>query len=560
MRRPLLLKKTNKRQSHRRSTLQDTQPRTEQFVGNETTEKTTSRLREITAVLLRHQIQRGLTPQKLRAILEDLGPTYIKLGQIMSLHSDFLPKAYCEELTKLNSEVTPMSFSSLLEVIEHAYHIPYTEIFSRIDETPLGSASIAQVHRATLRTGEDVIVKVQRKGIYSTMARDIRLMHKAAKLIAPVGMLKNLVDLDRVLDELWQVTQEELNFLKEADNMEEFSRYNADLNYIRIPKLYREYTTTQVLVMEYIGGFRIDDRRGLLSEGYDLMEIGTKLADNYIRQIMNDGFFHADPHPGNIKIQDGKIVWIDMGMMGRLTERDRKILSSAIEGIADHDIGKIQKAVLDIGEFWGEPNREKLYQDIRQLMQQYGSAGMGTLNVAEVFQELTEIMKQNKIRMPHGLTMLARGLTHMEGVLAKLSPEINMTEIAAQRIKEELLSSLDWKKELNTALWQIYHSSKKGMEIPSLVSDILKEYMQGQARLNMELKTSRDLAFLLRKLVRNLVTGLWVSALLIGSSILCLTDMRPKLLGIPLLGAAGYAMAIITVLFVVIRHFATRKK
>lgn len=519
-----------------------------------------ARLKEIRGVLARHKITRGISPEKLREILEELGPTFVKLGQIMSLHSDILPQRYCDELMKLNSEVAPMPFSDVKSVIEESYQGKWNDVFSWIEETPIGSASIAQVHRAALTDGTRVIVKVQRRGIYRTMSRDIRLLHKAVRLLPPVGDLRNLVDLDKVVGEMWNVSQQEMNFLQEASNMEEFARCNAGIRYIKVPKLYREFTTREVLVMEYIGGFAVNDRKGLLDAGYDLDEIGGKLVNNYIKQIMDDGFFHADPHPGNVKVMGGKIVWIDMGMMGRLTEHDRILLGEAVEGIASHDIGKIENAVLQLGEFWGKPDREKLYRGIRDLIDSYGSAGMGSINIAEMFQNLMEVMKENKIAMPHGLTMLARGLTHMEGILSQISPKTNMIDIAKGRIKERILSQINWREEAQNDLWMLYTSSHKMMEIPSLATDIMKEYLRGQSRMNMELKTSQDLAFLLRKLVRNLVTGLWVAALIIGSSIICLTDMEPKYHGIPLLGALGFFLAFAIVVFVVIRHIVTRKK
>lgn len=212
-----------------------------------------TRLKEITSVLHKYGITRGITPQKLRMILEDLGPTYIKIGQIMSLHSDILPKRYCDELMCLRSEVTPMEFPEVKEVIEQAYGCPWNEIFAFISDTPLGSASIAQVHRAELLSGEQVVIKVQRTGIYEIMARDIGLLRKAVKLMPPIS-LKGMADFDQVLDELWNVTREEMNFLTEASNMEEFARRNADVVYVRTPKLYQEYTTMHVLVMEYIEG------------------------------------------------------------------------------------------------------------------------------------------------------------------------------------------------------------------------------------------------------------------------------------------------------------------
>lgn len=522
-------------------------------VEQEPAVKQGSRLKEITSVLHKHHITRGVSPEKLRLIIQDLGPTYIKLGQIMSLHSDILPKRYCDELMKLHSDVPPMAFEQVEEVIEESYGLPWGDIFESIDRIPLGSASIAQVHRARLKTGEEVVLKIQRKGIADVMARDIGLLHKAVRLL-PGEAIKGLVDLDLVLDELWRVTQEEMNFLVEAANIEEFTRNNKDIAFVMIPKLYKEYTTGHVLVMEYIDGFAINDRKNLDENGYDLREIGCKLIDNFIKQIMEDGFFHADPHPGNVRIKGGKIVWIDMGMMGRLTERDKELIGNAVRGVAVKDIGMIQEAVLALGEFTGKPDQSCLYEDIGVLLSKYGTRDMGDIDIAETIQDLMEVMKENKITMPHGLTMLARGLTHMEGVLAEICPDINMVEIAAARVKANYVQNFDWKKELQNGGKHIYRSLHKAIDLPGLLADIFQGHLKGQTRVNLDLHASRDLEFLLRRIARNVVMGLWVMALLISSSIICTTDMTPKIWGIPAMGAFGYLLAFAIVMYVFIKH------
>ena len=519
-----------------------------------------ARLREITAVLRKHHISRGVTPEKLRAILEELGPTYVKLGQIMSLHSDVLPQRYCDELMKLTSEVTPMPFSEVEEVINRSYREDWRNIFASIEHNTLGSASIAQVHKARLLDGRDVIVKVERKGIYDTMARDIGLLKRAVGILPPIGGLKNVVDLEMVLDELWSTAQEEMDFLKEAANMEEFARNNQGINYIRCPKLYHEYTTSRVLVMEYIGGCPVDDKNKLLAEGYDLGEIGRKLVNNYIKQVMEDGFFHADPHPGNVKVMDGKIVWIDMGMMGRLTYRDRNLMATAVRAIAVGDIAVLESTILELGDVQGKIDSGKLYGELRDLMDRYGNASMGSIDAVEFFKDVMEIMKGNDIRLPHGMTMLVRGLTQMQGVLLNISPDINMAEIAAGRLREEMLQNFDWKKEAGKTGRRIYKAAGRTLDIPPLVKIALEEYLKGQARINMELDSTRKFSQLMRRLVRNVVMGLWVMALLISSSIICTTDMQPRLLGIPALGFFGYILAFIICLYVFIRHLLTRNK
>lgn len=523
-------------------------------------EENSERFREIKDVLRKNQITRGVTPEKLRMILEELGPTYIKLGQIMSLHSDFLPKAYCDELLKLNSDVTPMPFDDVEDVINHSYGQDWRELFQFIEEAPLGSASIAQVHRARLKNGEEVIIKVERKGIYDTMARDIGLLHRLVKLIPPVGDFKNLVDLDMVLDELWSVAQEEMDFLKEAANMNEFSRNNASVQYVTTPKLYHEYSTGHVLVMEYIDGYSLDDVESLQNAGYDMDEIGTKFVNNFIKQVMDDGFFHADPHPGNVKIRDGKIVWIDMGMMGRLSEKDRHTMIKGIRGIALHDISMVENSVLEIGEFRGKPDRERLYQDLKKFIADYGTTSMGSLDVAAAIAGLVEIMKQNRISLPHGVSMLCRGLTHIQGVLAVISPDINMMQIAVNRYTEDFLKNINWKSEFQKQARIVYRSVNKGVEIPGLVTDILKEHLEGQSVVNIDLHSSEDLTNVISAAIRNIVVGLCVAALLIASSVICTTDMTPKILGIPALGFAGYAFAMVVSIFLTVRYLWSKRK
>ena len=516
------------------------------------------RLREITAVLRKNSITRGITPEKLRQILEDLGPTYIKLGQIMSSRSDILPQKYCDELMHLRSDVPAMAFSQVEQVMNESFGYSWKKIFRSIEPDPLGSASIAQVHRAVLRSGEKVVVKVQRQGIYETLSRDIGLLRRAVKFLPPMAV-KDLVDLDLVLAELWKVSQEEMNFLMEASNMEEFADKNSDIVFVEVPHLYREYTTAKVLVMEYVEGFAIDDKEDLLANGYDLGEIGTKFADNFIKQVIEDGFFHADPHPGNVMIRDGKIVWIDMGMMGRLTNRDREFISNAVEGVALNDIGKIQDSVLAIGEFRGKPDQSQLYSELQALMSQYGTVDFGSIDISVLTKDLMETMKNNQIVMPHGLTLLARGLTHVEGILSNISPDINMVQIASARLKRQLLQEENLKKELKSAFKSTLRSLRRAVDIPSLAADILQGHMKGQTKVNLDLHVSDDLAQLLRRLIRNIVMGLWVMALLISSSIICTTDMKPKILGIPALGAFGYLIAFIIVMYVFIKHFVSRK-
>jgi ubiquinone biosynthesis protein len=244
-----------------------------------------------------------------------------------------------------------------------------------------------------------------------------------------------------------------------------------------------------------------------------------------------------------------------MGMMGRLTERERKIMVRGVQGIGMKDGTMVTDAVLDLGKFWGKPDRDQLYRDLREFIEEFGTVSMGQVDVAETLQAIMEVMKANKIGMPHGLTMLARGMAHMEGVLAEISPDINMIQIAATSVADTTLRDIDWKGELQRTGRHMVRSLRKGIDIPLLAADIMQEYLEGQARVNLKLETSPELEMMVASAVRNLVIGMCIVALLIGSSILCLTDMEPRLLGIPVLGVIGYVTAFCSTLYFFIRYF-----
>lgn len=329
-----------------------------------------ARLYEILSILSKHHITKGLTPEKFRLIIEDLGPTFIKFGQIMSMRSDILPEEYCKELTKLRKSVSPLPFSVIKETIEKQYGVPLSETFSSFEREPLGSASIAQVHIAKLKDGTKVIVKVQRPDIYEKMATDIALLKKAISIIK-IPFINNVIDLNGVLDEIWYAAKQELNFLEEADHQREFAENNKDFVYIGSPTIYASYTTSGILVMEYIDGISLDETGILKQRGYDLEEIATKLSFHYMKQVIDDGYFHADPHPDNLKIQDGKIVFLDFGMMGRLSVRNRKLLEECMEAMMKNDIHAIEKSLLLLGNHGNKVDHSKLYSDLELLVDRY---------------------------------------------------------------------------------------------------------------------------------------------------------------------------------------------
>ena len=503
------------------------------------------RLKEIVAVLRDRELLQGVTPVKVRQVLEDLGPTFVKLGQIISMRPDFLPNEYQAELTRLQSEVKPMDFSVVKEIVQREYNQSWDGIFASIDEHAMGSASIAQVHRASLLNGDRVVIKVQRPGIYEVMAKDIALLKKAISLLNLVRDSEGVVNLESIVDEMWEIAKQEMDFLLEADHIEEFAHLNKDDENILCPKVNRQLTTQRILVMECMEGIPLDDGEGLQAAGVDMERIGRRLGINYVKQMIDDGFFHADPHPGNIWVKDGRIIWLDLGMMGRLSVRDRNSFRHAIMALVTNDVYGMKEAVLALGIPRGKVDHIQLYDDVSALMAQYGDLDFEHLKAGEVARKILMVLKSNNIAIPHGFSMFARGVMIMEGVMTRCCPQVNFSEIFAKGLRVSMEKDFSWLAELNKFKRDSYMLMKKSMQLPEQISDILKMTLSGQTKVNLDLTGSQEPLQKLDSMINKMIMAIISAALLLGSSTICTTQMEPKIMEIPLLGVLGYLAAMV---------------
>lgn len=506
------------------------------------------RLREILTVLRKSGVHKGLSPEKLRNLLEQLGPTYIKIGQLLSTRPDVLPKPYCDELSKLRSQVAPLPADAIRAVVAAEYGKPVEQVFQTFDPIPLGSASIAQVHTALLRNGTPVVVKVQRPGIRQTMTRDLSLLLRAAGLLNRAGVAGGAVDFQRVLREMWQITQQEMDFVTEASHLEEFARRNAGVAYVSCPAVHAALTTPQVLVMERVDGLSLEDLTALRDAGYDPRDIGEKLAASFSKQVLEDGFFHADPHSGNLRIRKGQIVFLDLGMMGRLREHERTLLTSAVWAFVGNDVSGLKDVLLAFGTPSGPIQHARLYDDVDALMNRYRSMGMDALKLDEIMQTLLDLAKTHGISMPEGLAMLGRSLGIVQSLLARLDPELSLFSILSNHLSEEMLGFQHARGMLDGRLRALLASGQKSLEIPAQVSDLLRTAIKGQAKVNLELTGSDEPLQHVDRMVDKLVLALLISALLISAGLLSALSQGPRIGGIPVLGALGYGLAFLLVL------------
>ncbi len=497
---------------------------------------------QIVKTVRKYKALHEMTPAKLRMILEDLGPTYVKLGQIMSSRSDLLPTEYTKELEKLRSNVAPMPYETVRKEIIKAYGKTPEELFASFSQQPLGSASMAQVHEAITHDGQKVVVKVQRPGIYEQMKVDVEMLRKAGKVLSLSEVVRDLVDVEEVVDEFWTSAKEEMDFRHEADNALRFAKECEGLQYIHVPKIYTDYTKPNILVMEEIGGDQIDDYPKLAKLGYDRREIATRLGMNFLSQVIDYGFFHADPHSGNLKIDDGKICWLDFGMMGEISKSESAAISQALQALAARDTSQLTDAVLAIGIPPDDLDYVGFSNALDRYLARYVGQDFASLDLGKMIEEAIEVCNAYKIRLPKGITMLARSMVTIQGTLKDLDPSVNMAFYISE--SKTSIDQIDWNQELQKLLRQGYADGKALMNLPLKLDHILGLLQRGQLRVGLSLaELQSDLLPEVNRWVDRLIVCILIAALLMGSSIICTTNMKPRFLEIPLLGFAGFFLS-----------------
>ena len=523
---------------------------------------------EIMGVFAKHNFYaNGFTPEELRTTLEDLGPTYVKIGQIMSSRVDMLPESYCKELEKLRQNVKELDPEIAKAVIEQETGKKIDEIFSEFRDKPLGSASIAQAHYGVLKDGTQVVVKVQRPLIAEMMRKDFVLMKKlsgALDMVAPSdedGETEKAIDLYEVIDELEKVTEEELDFRIEAENTRFFKEYCIDdEERITCPTVIDELTTERIFTMTFVDGYSISKRERVIEDGYDVDEIGTAIVDNYLHQVLDIGTFHGDPHQGNIMISHGKPVWIDFGMIGRVTEKDINTIQTLILSLIDMDLDGLVNGICALGAASPKTNRAKLIEDADVMMNKYMSVtNLDELDTAALLEEVMDLSAKHHISLPGKFTMLVRSIATIEGVLEEFCPKLNLFTLLTDRFMERAKQNFDLKAELTSGGKEVLAMSKKAIKIPVLASDALSTFVKGRSKFTLEVTGYDELLKKGSKTLKNLVLAVFACILFLGSCMLfigtCILQMvaqesrTPD--SMPVIAGLGFVASIALAIYVI---------
>ena len=511
------------------------------------------RLHEIIGLVRKYKVMDGITPAHFRDMLVDLGPSFVKIGQMLSLRSEILPQAYCDALATLQMDADPLPFKEIEHALENIYGERFSSIFSNIDPKPLGSASLAQVHKATLSNGDVVAVKVQRPGVRATMAQDIDVMRSVAKRLSRFMKDNQMVDLRDVVEELWSTFLEETDFTKETQNLHEFALLNKDVAYIRCPMPYLEYCSEEVLVMEYIEGTSLRDTDKLVELGYDLEEIGMKALDNYATQILDFGFFHADPHPGNMFIKDGQIIYLDLGIVGRLNPRDRARFGEIIEAVGAKSATRLKDALISFSVEHDSRgiDHPRFLAELDIILEGYGSCDVANIDIGGLLNDIMLLTKQCKVTLPPSVTAVSRGIVTIEGTLSEYIANSNIVDI----INDHVMRKKDPKKELQKLVQDTMISlgnSGRGLATSAeYAGETLKMLSRGQLKMNMEMLGSDEPIKKVSRIANRLAVSMVIAGLLVSASLMTSLDM-PKIIGVPVLSFIEFVSAFILTIMVAI--------
>ncbi len=524
---------------------------------SEQKKKEKHRAAEIIGVFSAHNFYaNGFTPEEMRSTLEDLGPTYVKIGQIMSSRVDLLPESYCRELEKLRQSVKELDPQIVRAVIEQEAGKPIEEIFSEFRDTPLGSASIGQAHYAVLKDGTKVVVKVQRPLIAEMMRNDYVLLKKGAAIINAIDDAKDdneeKLDLLSVIEEMEKVTEEELDFRIEAENTR-FFKENCieDETKVSCPSVIDELTTERMFTMTFVDGCSIGKKDQLIAQGCDVNQIGTAVVENYLHQVLDVGTFHADPHQGNLMVAGGIPYWIDFGMIGRITEEDVGILQNLVLSLVNGDMESLVNAVMSMGAISPRTNRNKLLDDVEVMFGKYMNVtSINDLDLGAALEEVTDLCTRHSITLPGKYTMLVRSIATFEGVLEQLCPDLNLFELVSGKLMERAKKNQDVSKELLSVGKDALEIGRKTVKLPALASDALNSMIKGRMKMNMELTGYEEILRKTETTIFNIVLAFFACVLFFGSCILTTADINPKTSGgVPLIAAVGIVFSIALAIF-----------
>jgi ubiquinone biosynthesis protein len=493
--------------------------------------------------------------QRAKLAFEQLGPTFVKLGQMLSTREDLLPPTWTTELARLHSDVVPVPFDDLLPQVEQALGRSPFEVFGNLEREPYAAASIAQVHRAKLASGTPVVLKIRRPGIEAKIDADLRILEHLAHLVE-----REIPEVRRyrpvqVVGQLRSSLERELDLAVEARNTERFARSFADDLDILVPRVYWEWTSSAMNVQEHIEGIRGNDLAAIDKAGLDRKALAARGADAVLKMILVDGFFHADPHPGNVMYLPGnRIALIDFGMVGRLSPVRRRQIVDLLAGLARHDEETMLEVLLD----WrGDDfvDEARLATDLGEFAFDYADMQLKDLKIGVLLRRVSAILREHSIVLPVDLTLLFKALISLEGLGRQYDPEFRLIERVKPFLDRAMRERYQPAEAARRAQETLSDFFGLVTSMPRDLARLVKDARHGRMRIDLDLKRLDSFGHRLHSAINRATIGIMTASLVVGSSIVMTVAEGPTLFGVPLLtffGLLGYLIAFVNSLWIIL--------
>lgn len=574
-----------------------------------------SRLAEIIKIFIKYNVVPNFVqqknPEQVKTAFEELGPTFIKIGQMLSVRDDLLSTKFTKTFKTLQDSVPSDSYLTVKKTIESELDLLIEDIFEEFTKAPFASASMGQAHHAKLKNGDTVVVKVQHPNIAEEIMLDLQLFERALPLIKYIPET-SVVDLNGVLQEVRRSLTNELDFFKESKNGVLFYEKNDHWQEIRSPKIYEAFCSKKVIVMEAMPGENLNHLMNItadeppLIEGYENQQLKQNIAkllvENFMKQVFDDGFFHADPHPGNIlfhlltpdelshnqttetkkrqkefhsisvtatsrvtkQAAPYTLNYIDFGMMGQLSLTLRQRLTEAVIALYTKDNYRIEKAVLRLCQQEGSFDESNFHQELATFLEQYTDSPIEEIEIQEVFTQIVVICHQNNLQFDRDITLLLKAFSTLEGVIRVLDPEMSLMEIATPFAQNYFFTHLEIEETLKKTGLDLLSGLKTAPKLPQQLHHLLEIWTSGQGKVNLEIKKQEDLLSRIENMVNRTVFGVILAALIIGASLLVQAAPDDRFNVISILGICTYAIAALVIIFLaidsLIQLYKKRKK
>lgn len=484
-------------------------------------------------VIARHRFE-----TRVRLALVELGPTFVKLGQALSTRPDLVGPALAGELQELQEHAPADPPEVVHDILRHELGRPPEEVFARFERKPLASASIGQVHRASLHDGSPVAVKVQHPDIEHKLEVDLDIVLGLAQWAEKVPELSDYRP-HAVAAEFQRTIRRELDFRREARHIQEFARQFAGNPAVHIPRVYPEYSSRRVLTMEFIDGIKLADTQRLAASGIDLEEVAHRGAEMYLAMIFAHGYYHADPHPGNLVLMEGNVIGLlDFGMVGRIDERLQEDLAEMLLAVANQDAEHLASVIVRVGSVPAELDRASLSVDLADFLAHYTTQSLADFDLSAALNELVEIIRRYHVVLPARLALLLKMLVTLDGTGKLLSPRFSLMEVMQPYHRRLLWQRMSPRRQARRMRRWYFETRHLLESLPGGLVDILEQIQSGKFDVHLDHRG-------LEPSVNRLVLGLLASALFIGSALLVATDVQPLVYGVSVPGAAGCVLALV---------------